>query len=165
MDPLHEIIGALAAAPTLDALTSILREKARVSIGADGVSFVMREGEMCYYVDEDAIAPLWKGRRFPIGACISGWVMRHGQMAVVPDIYADPRVPHDAYRDTFVKSLVMAPAPQVAPLAAMGAYWAVRREPSWNEQYTLQALANGAGAALRNMKLLEELRQTPARTE
>jgi hypothetical protein len=65
-------------------------------VGADGVRFVLREGECCHYVDEDAIAPLWKGNRFPLEACISGWVMLHAQIALIADLYADPRVPHEA---------------------------------------------------------------------
>src|SRR5262249_56843927 len=54
-----------------------------------------------------AIAPLWKGQRFPMSACISGWSMLNRCPAVISDIYADSRIPHDAYRPTFVKSLVM----------------------------------------------------------
>jgi hypothetical protein len=34
--------------------------------------------------------------------------MLHAQIALIPDIYADSRVPHDAYRPIFVKSLVAA---------------------------------------------------------
>lgn len=37
-----------------------------------------------HYVDEDAIAPLWKGECFPEFACISGWVMVH-KSPVVPE--------------------------------------------------------------------------------
>ena len=33
----------------------------------------------CYYADEDAISPLWKGQRFPMSACISGWAMLNRQ--------------------------------------------------------------------------------------
>lgn len=42
--------------------------------------------------------------RFPgMSACISGWAMLHRRSAVVPDIYADSRIPADAYRPTFVR--------------------------------------------------------------
>jgi len=30
-----------------------------------------------FYADEDAIGPLWKGQRFPMDHCISGWAMVH----------------------------------------------------------------------------------------
>ncbi len=158
-DALVLTIGALAAAKTLDDVARVMRASARALVVADGVTLVVREGEQCHYFDEDAIAPLWKGSRFPLGACISGWVMLHAQIALIPDIYSDPRIPHDAYRPTFVRSLAMVPVPQEKPVAAIGAYWAQRHQASWNEQYTLQTLANAAGVALSNMRLYEELGQ------
>jgi len=44
-----------------------------------------------------------------MSACISGWTMLNRQPAVIEDIYADPRIPADAYRPTFVRSLAMVP--------------------------------------------------------
>ena len=156
-DSLLQTIGALAAARNLREVALVVRQSARRLVGADGVSFVMREQDQCHYIDEDAISPLWKGKRFPLETCISGWVMLHAQIAVIPDIYVDTRVPQEAYRPTFVKSLVMVPVPQEKPVAAIGAYWAKTHEATWNEQYTLQALANAAGVALTNMQLYAEL--------
>jgi GAF domain-containing protein len=153
MDQLLATMKALASATDHLAVARTVRERARALVKADGVTFVLRDGEHCYYLDEDAIAPLWKGHRFPMQACISGWVMRNAQIAVVPDIYVDPRIPHEAYRPTFVKSLAMVPVPQDSPVAAIGAYWAERHEANWGEQYVLQSLANAAGVALRNMPL------------
>src|SRR5580658_1372400 len=67
------VVQALSMARDLDAVTEIVRRAARELTGADGATFVLREGDLCFYADEDAIAPLWKGKRFPIGTCISGW--------------------------------------------------------------------------------------------
>jgi two-component system, chemotaxis family, CheB/CheR fusion protein len=157
-DALTQTISALASARSQDDVATVVRNSARGLVGADGVTFVLRSGDECYYVDEDAIAPLWKGSRFPLNACISGWVMLHAQIVVIRDIYADSRIPHDAYRPTFVRSLAMVPVPQTNPVACIGAYWAQPHDATWSEQYTLQALANAAGVALTNMKLYEELR-------
>src|SRR5215208_1615970 len=121
-------IQALAFARTVDELTSAIRTHARAVTGADGITFVLRDAGQCFYVDEDAIAPLWKGRRLPLESCISGWVMLYGQPAIIPDIYADARTTSDAYRSTFVKSLAMFPVRTEAPIAAIGAYWAVVHE-------------------------------------
>ena len=73
-------------------------------MGADGLTVVLREGDQVYYAEEDAIGPLWKGQRFAIESCVSGWAMVHRQAVAIADIYADARVPLDAYRPTFVKS-------------------------------------------------------------
>ncbi len=88
---------------------------------------MLREGALCHYVEEDAIAPLWKGQRFPLGTCISGWSMQNARTAVIEDVFADPRIPHDVYRRTFVKSLIMTPVGDKDPVVAIGAYWQAQR--------------------------------------
>ncbi len=158
MDSLLETVTALASAQTLDDVTRIVRSSARALTRADGVTFVLKEDDSCYYADEEAIGPLWKGSRFPLQSCICGWAMLNRQTAVVPDIYQDARIPHEAYRPTFVKSLVMVPVRQEDPIAAIGAYWAQPHEATSEEQRVLQAIANAAALALRNVELYGELR-------
>jgi GAF domain-containing protein len=99
----------LSLARDLDTVMKIVRTAARKLTGADGATFVLRDNGLCYYAEEDAIAPLWKGSRFPMTACVSGWAMLNQRPAVIEDIYADDRIPADAYRPTFVKSLAMVP--------------------------------------------------------
>ena len=38
-------------------------------------------------------------------------------------------------------------------MLAIGAYWASYHEASWDERYTLQALAEAVAIAMTNMKL------------
>jgi two-component system CheB/CheR fusion protein len=144
----------VAAARDLTAVIAATRRAARALTGADGVTFVLREGDVVHYADEEAIGPLWKGRRFPADACISGWA----ETVVIEDVFADDRVPHDVYRPTFVKSLAMVPVVCDEPVAAIGAYWATRRRPAPREVGDLQALASLASVALVNAKLDAELR-------
>jgi len=70
-------VSDLSSARELSSVTAVVRVAARRLTGADGVSFVLKEHDQCFYADEDAISPLWKGRRFPLRSCISGWVMRN----------------------------------------------------------------------------------------
>lgn len=140
-----------------DEIMEIVRQYARPLIGADGITFVLRNGDQCYYADEDAISPLWKGQRFPLTSCISGWAMLNRQLVVIENIYADDRIPHAAYKPTFVKSLAMVPVRIDDPVGAIGAYWARERQPSGEELRTLQRIANSAAVAMTNVALLEEL--------
>lgn len=153
------VIQHLSVARDLESIMAAVRTGARQLTGADGATFVLREQDQCYYADEDAISPLWKGQRFPMSACISGWVMLHQQTAVIEDIYADPRIPVDAYRPTFVKSLVMVPIRPLEPLGAIGTYWATHHTPSSQELELLQTLADTAAVALDNVRLYEEQEQ------
>jgi GAF domain-containing protein len=137
---------------TRDAVIQVVRTTARLVFRADGVCFVLREGDLCHYADEDAIGPLWKGQRFPMSACISGWSMLHAKTVAIEDVFADPRIPHDAYRRTFVKSLIMTPviSGQTAdgPVAALGAYWQTRRTFSQREISAVKTMGQMIGNAL-----------------
>jgi GAF domain-containing protein len=124
MERLVAVVQELSMARELPTVMAIVRRAARELTGADGATFVLREADHCYYADEDAIQPLWKGQRFPMAACVSGWVMLNRQAAVIEDIASDSRVPIDAYRQTFVRSLAMVPIRAAAPIGAIGNYWA-----------------------------------------
>jgi two-component sensor histidine kinase len=66
-------------------------------------------------------------------------------------------VPVDAYRPTFVKSMVMTPVRPDDPIAAIGAYWATRREPSADEVMKLELIARATATALENAQLYGSL--------
>ncbi|MDO9456420.1 GAF domain-containing sensor histidine kinase [Nocardioides sp.] len=146
-------IERLSTATTLDRVTGVVTEAVRAALGCDGASFVLREDGCCHYADEDAISPLWKGSRFPLSSCISGWAMLHREPVVVPDIYADERIPHDAYRPTFVQSLAMVPIRTADPLGAIGAYWAEHHVADADEVRLLGVIANSAAVAIENLEL------------
>lgn len=147
------VVRRLSIVRSLPEVMEIATIAARTLLRADGITFVLREGDLCHYAEEDAISPLWKGHRFPMSACISGWCMSERQAAVIPDIYADPRIPHDAYRPTFVQSLAMVPVRQDDPIAAMGAYWAHKRHVNASDVELLQSIANAAALAIAYVDL------------
>lgn len=161
-DAIHAAIGSICEGMTLEAVMRATREAARRFTGADGVTFVLRAGDSCYYADEEAIAPLWKGQRFPLHHCISGWVMRHRQSVLIPDIYKDDRIPHGAYRPTFVHSLIMVPIRREDPIAALGAYWKQTGAPTAEHVRVVELLAEAASTQLSSGQLWAKLRETIA---
>jgi two-component sensor histidine kinase len=150
------VIRRLSIAHSVEEIIDIVTRAARHLLRADGITFVLREGDLCYYAEEDAISPLWKGRRFPMSACISGWCMSEGRAAIIRDIYQDDRIPHDAYRPTFVRSLAMVPVRQDNPIAAMGAYWSDVTDTAQQDLDLLQTIANCAALALAKVELEQE---------
>ena len=151
--PLFTAAEQLAYARSLDDVVDVVRTTARNVVGAQGITIVLGEGDLCHYVAEDAIAPLWAGQKFPQASCISGWVMSHGQPAIIPDIFADDRIPHELYRETFVRSLIMMPVDTGNRPMAIGAYWAEGEEPGPLAVDLLSQLARLVGAAVRNVSL------------
>ena len=156
---LLEVVQQLSLARDLPSVQRIVRHAARRLTDCDGATIVLRDGGNCFYADEDAIEPLWKGLRFPLETCISGWVMLNRQAAVIRDIYADPRIPHAAYRPTFVKSLVMVPIRTAEPIGAIGNYWATEHQASDEEVQLLRALADCSSVAIENVQLYQSLEE------
>ena len=156
---LVETVQQLSLARDLNTVMAVVRTAARKLTGADGATFVLRDRDLCYYADEDAIEPLWKGQRFPMSACISGWAMINRQSAIIGDIYADDRIPVEAYRPTFVKSLVMVPIRTVEPIGAIGNYWAQQHHPTAEEVLLLQSLADITSVSIENIYVYNELEE------
>ncbi len=154
---LIDMLQELSHARTLDTVIELVRERARDFTHADGVTFVLKDGSQCHYVDESAIGPLWKGRRFPLSTCISGWAMLNKQPVAIEDIYQDDRIPLDAYRVTFVKSLAMVPIRRSNPIGAIGFYWSQPHLAGEEELALLQTIADSVSIAMENVSLYSEL--------
>ena len=143
------------------ALHRLVTATARALADADGATFVVRDRGECFYVAEDSMAPLWAGQRFPLTECISGWAMLHDGVAVVPDVQDDPRVPFEAYRPTFARSLLMVPVPDalaaqapaahLPPQAAIGAYWRNHHRATDTQVEALRRLAHATSRALARL--------------
>lgn len=159
VERLTQVIQALSLNRDLESLQRTVQAAARELTKADGTTIVLREGDQSYFVDEDAIAPLWKGLRFLMDACISGRVMKHREPVMIEDIYADPRVPADAYRPTFVKSLAMVPIRTLDPIGAIGIYWSRRRRPTPVELQILQALVDSTAVQMESIAILNNLEE------
>lgn len=162
---LTRAIGAMGRADSQDAVIETLRSTARSLIGCEGIAIIRREGDLCHYVEEDAIGPLWKGHKFPMSACISGWAMLNRRTVVIPDISKDERVPFELYADTFVKAVAMAPVKAADPIGAIGAYWSHTYAPAQWELDVLEALAEAAATAMDKASAIRELSkalETPA---
>ncbi len=152
MERLLRVVQDLSASRDLESVMDIVRHSARDLTGSDGATFVLRDGDKCHYAEENAITPLWKGSRFPMSACISGWVMMNREPAVIEDIFADPRIPVDVYKKTFVQSLAMVPIRTASPIGAIGSYWAKRHRATPEEVKILHVIADTAAIAMDNIR-------------
>ncbi len=159
MMELVAVVQQLSHVRTMEQVMEIVRHAARRLTGADGATFVLLEGDMCYYADEDAIQPLWKGQRFPTSNCIIGHVAIARKPIVIEDIYKDPRIPIEYYKPTFVKSMAVVPIRSNSPIGGIGNYWAKQHRPTEHEIELLQALANTTSMAIENVQLYASLEE------
>jgi GAF domain-containing protein len=145
---LDEAVLRLGKVRRLAEVMDVVRRAARQLTHAQGATFILKDGQKCFYADEDAISPLWKGQRFPMEKCVSGWSMIEHRALFIEDIYTDPRVLWEAYHPTFVKSLAIAPIRRDSPVGAIGIYWAQRHAATKEEMAILEELAHAAGVAM-----------------
>jgi diguanylate cyclase (GGDEF)-like protein len=98
--------------------------------------------------------------------CVSGYAMIHRMAVRIDDIELDDRVPIDAYRRTFVKSLSMVPIRQNDPIGAIGVYWGKTGRASTAPVEALQALADATSVAIENVNIMNGLAErVRAKTE
>jgi signal transduction histidine kinase/CheY-like chemotaxis protein len=91
--------------------------------------------------------------------------MMHRRSVVIPDVFADPHVPKDAYRATFVRRMLMVPIGVPEPVAAIGAYWAETGQIGDDQVALLETLARGASTALENGRLFGALERLNSELE
>lgn len=156
LEILIDSIKELSSAHTVEAVSQIATQSSRKLVGSDGATFIVKDGENCFYLGENTVMPLWAGKRFPMSDCISGWVMSAHEPAVIEDIYTDSRVPIDLYRTTYVKSLIMVPVNISEPVGAIGNYWKENHQATDIEIALLQTLAEASSRAIENINLYAE---------
>ncbi|ACK69145.1 diguanylate cyclase with GAF sensor [Gloeothece citriformis PCC 7424] len=156
---LINVIQKLSLARELETIISLVKDTARDLTEADGASFILQDNDHCFYVDENAIAPLWKGKRFPMSICIGGWVMLNRQPVIITNVFGDNRIPFEAYEPTFVKSLAVVPIRTQAPVGAIGVYWSRHHCATAEQIQTLQALADSTSIAMENVQIYSQLEQ------
>jgi diguanylate cyclase (GGDEF)-like protein len=157
LDALAEITQELSHAPSLAAMQRAVPAAARRLTGADGASLILRDGDESVHVDEDAVEPLWKGRRLPLRASIGGWSMLHAQIAAVEDVDGDARIVPGAYAGTFVRSLLAVPIVARDALGAIEVLWAERHRATGLQIALVRALAASTAVALEHVRTGELL--------
>ncbi len=161
-DLLLAVMQNLAVAPDRKSVYELVRTAARKLASADGATFVLREGGYCHYVDEEAIEPLWRERRWPMSTCISGWVIQQREPVAITNVFEDPRIPSELYSSTFVRSMAMVPIRRHDPIGAIGFYWATERRVDSQELALFGILADAASAALERLEALKRLEAAQA---
>lgn len=144
------VLAELTTAPDLETLVALSTHAVRDVVGADGATFVVREGADCHYLAEDAIGPLWQGRRFPVAQCVTGRAMVEERCVAVEDVYADAAVPAELYRPTFVHGMAVVP---LGSQGAVGAYWSRPHALTPDDRRRLEAIARTAALVWDNLSL------------
>jgi len=151
-----DVAALLCSANSLTALAGALRAVISYRLGSVGASLVLVDGDECFYADEDPTASVWAGQRLPVTDCLSGWTIRHNQVALIHDVELDERVPARVYRSAEVRSMLVAPIPgRTGPAGAISAYWPVPRQAARADRGWLLRLAQASSGVLAEIGLDE----------
>jgi signal transduction histidine kinase/CheY-like chemotaxis protein len=163
LEELTRVVRNLARARSRREVYSLACQAARRLLDSDGSSLALIEGDECFYVAEDAIAPLWKGLRFPVDGSVAGRVIREQRGLLVSDIRTEAALPRANFSATFVRSFAMVPIGNRAPTAALGSFWQRVDAPTQHDLKILQALGDATSVALENVGFLEAIEEGKAR--
>lgn len=162
-DDLLTVLSDVSHIKVYEDITSTLKTAAKRLIHCDASSIIIRVDEDCHYIDEDSEQPLWKGMRFPLNNCITGWAILNGSTAIIPDIYDDARVPAELYRHTSIQSMMVAPLKNKNMQGgAISVYWNKRHSPSSAEVHILNTLTDISSLVFDFFILQNELEKAVA---
>lgn len=150
----RDLAAALCTTTSLTELARTVRTAVTGRFGCLGASLVLLDGGQCFHADEDPVAPVWAGQRFPIEECLASWAILHDRPAVISDVDSDERVPPEAYRSIYVRSMVAVPIPgPQGPVGVLGGYWPDTRQARQADIGWLQRLAQAVSVIITDLGL------------
>src|SRR5436853_6373771 len=90
----HDVAKALTSSLDLDAILQTIMDKMAEFFRPDTWSLLMvdeQKDELYFAIAVGPAADTLKTLRLKVGEGIAGWVAKHGESLIVPDVYTDPR--------------------------------------------------------------------------
>src|SRR3981081_4927063 len=90
----HDVAKALTSSLNLDSILQTIMEKMAEYFRPDTWSLLMvdeEHDELYFAIAVGDAAEALKSVRLKVGEGIAGWVAKHGEQLIVPDVEADPR--------------------------------------------------------------------------
>ncbi|MCC5839963.1 MAG: GAF domain-containing protein [Opitutales bacterium] len=158
---LIRVIQNLALVRNKEAVYPPVLRAARALTGADGASFIMREKGQFHHCEEDAIAPVLRGRSQSAEASPAGLVVNERRTVAIRDVRSPGENGHRAsvvaYAPTFVRGLALAPIRRDEPCGALALYWARPHRAMDHEKLLLETLADASAIAFEHAQAYEDL--------
>ena len=161
----HDVAKALTSSLDLDSILQTIMEKMAEYFRPDTWSLLMvdeEHSELYFAIAVGPAAEALKNVRLKVGEGIAGWVAKHGEQLVVPDVAADPRFAKRIDESTQWETQSIICVPLRSKLSVLGVIQLVNVDMSqFSEQelFFLQSLCDYAAIAIENARWVQRIQE------
>jgi diguanylate cyclase (GGDEF)-like protein len=161
----HDVAKALTSSLDLDSILQTIMEKMAEYFRPDTWSLLMvddEHAELYFAIAVGPAAEALKNVRLKVGEGIAGWVAKHGEQLVVPDVAADPRFAKRIDESTQWETQSIICVPLRSKLSVLGVIQLVNVDMSQfsdQELFFLQSLCDYAAIAIENARWVERIQE------
>src|SRR5271154_7475067 len=160
----HDVAKALTSSLNLDSILQTIMEKMAEYFRPDTWSLLMvdeEKDELYFAIAVGAAAEVLSKVRLKVGEGIAGWVARHGQALIVPDVQLDKRFSSRLDEMTQLQTRSVICVPLRSRHRVLGVIQLINADVGVSEQETffLQALCDYAAIAIENARAVEKIQE------
>src|SRR3954465_9698682 len=160
----HDVAKALTSSLDLDSILQTIMEKMAEYFRPDTWSLLMvdesRE-ELYFAIAVGSAAESLKNIRLKVGEGIAGWVAKHGERLVVPDVYTDVRFAKriDELTKWETRSIICVPLRSKHRVLGVIQLVNVNMDGFAEQEFFLQSLCDFAAIAIENARAVEKIQE------
>jgi diguanylate cyclase (GGDEF)-like protein len=161
----HDVAKALTSSLDLDSILQTIMEKMAEYFRPDTWSLLMvddQRDELYFAIAVGTAAEALKNVRLKVGEGIAGWVAKHGERLVVPDVYTDPRFAKRIDEMTKWETRSIICVPLRSKHRVLGVIQLVNVDMKHftdQEEFFLQSLCDYAAIAIENARSVEKIQE------
>ena len=161
----HDVAKALTSMIDLDSILQTIMEKMAEYFRPDTWSLLMVDGEreeLYFAIAVGDAAEALKNVRLKVGEGIAGWVAKHGEQVIVPDVLNDPRFAKRIDEMTKWETRSIICVPLRSKHRVLGVIQLVNVDMkgfSDQEMFFLQSLCDYAAIAIDNARAVEKIQE------
>src|SRR6266403_5477570 len=161
----HDVAKALTSSLDLDSILQTIMEKMAEYFKPDNWSLLMvdeERDELYFAIVVGKAAEALKNVRLKVGEGIAGWVAKHGERVVVPDVYTDPRFAKRIDEMTQWETRSIICVPLRSKLRVLGVIQLVNvsmENFTDQESFFLQSICDYAAIAIENARSVEKIQE------
>src|SRR3954449_6113432 len=161
----HDVAKALTSSLNLDSILQTIMEKMAVFFRPDTWSLLMvdeQKDELYFAIAVGDAADALKSIRLKVGEGIAGWVAKHGESLIVPDVYTDPRFAKRIDEMTKWQTRSIICIPLKSKHRTLGVIQLINCDVANftdNEMFFLHALCDYAAIAVDNARAVERIQE------